>query len=378
METMYGRKIREHVKLCGRTYMDKEDTLYFDWTCAGMEFQFQGSCLMARFRVMPEMVVRQIPGETPGTTQTKEEEDWPWIAVFLDGGETPYHKFPLDREELTAVIFESDKEETHRIRIVKLTECFRSAVGISQLKMEGKVWPAPKAAKRIEYIGDSITCGFGNDTNEGNRDFYSGEENGWMTYAALTARKLEMDADFVSVSGITVAKTGDFPGPYAMNEIYPYTNRILQDKLARKRGEEKARYEVWDFAGHVPDYIVLNLGTNDSTQVGLSGDIQRAEEKFEEDYYHFLEMIRKYNGYGPKLICTLGSIDFYLYDRILHAAERFRREKKDENIFCFKFTKMLMMGADVGACFHPSIRRHEKMAKELTAFIQELERKEEQ
>lgn len=51
------------------------------------------------------------------------------------------------------------------------------------------------------------------------------------------------------------------PNLYGMNELYPYTDRIIQDKLAQKRGSPSVEYLPFDFANHPARYIVLNLGT---------------------------------------------------------------------------------------------------------------------
>lgn len=371
------RKINDltgKMKLYGRTYLDEEsDTLYFNWTCSGMEFQFRGTYLAACFHVLPGVQTKQVPGETPGSVKTEETSDWPWLAVFVDGSAIPYRKLPLDREEVTVTIFHSEVEETHSIRFVKLTECFRAAVGVSSFIAEGDFlrW-TEKECKRIEFIGDSITCGFGNETNDGNRDFYAAEENGWMTHGAITARNMGMDVSFVCVSGISVGKINDLPASYVMNDLYPYTDRLLEDKLAAKRGQRKESYKLWSFAEHVSDIIVLNLGTNDATQIEFSADISEAEGTFRKNYYEFIKMIREYNGKHPQIICALGSIDYYLYDTIRRVVEQYKQENDDSRISCFKYTKMLMKGADVGASFHPSVHRHEIMARELTAFIRNL------
>lgn len=51
--------------------------------------------------------------------------------------------------------------------------------------------------------------------------------------------------------------------------------------------------------------------------------------------------------------------------------ERLKKETGDRFIYTMKYTKMLSMGLDVGACFHPSRSKQEKMAQELVRFIRE-------
>lgn len=74
---------------------------------------------------------------------------------------------------------------------------------------------------------------FGNSASDVSHEFEASEENGWLTHGAIAARALELEPRFVSVSGISVAKSSAMPNLYGMNELYPYTDRIIQDKLAQ-------------------------------------------------------------------------------------------------------------------------------------------------
>ena len=124
-----------------------------------------------------------------------------------------------DREDI--VLFFSEKAETHRIKIVKLTENFRTALGISAFTAEGTLNIFQRESHEvIEFIGDSITCGFGNSASDVSHEFEASEENGWLTHGAIAARALELEPRFVSVSGISVAKSSAMPNLYGMNELY--------------------------------------------------------------------------------------------------------------------------------------------------------------
>lgn len=382
MNRLVVNQIVKQCKLHGRTYMDPEDgILYFNWTCGGLEAKFSGTCLVAEFCALPDSRIGHITDnrsesieKVAGSIEEKAVQDWPWIAVIVDGAEEPYQKILLDQPEKKVILFSDENAGCHRIRIVKLNENYRTAVGIRALLMDGVLQECGKEyeeRKKIEFIGDSITCGFGNMAVDGTREFYTAEENGWLTHGAIAARMLNMDAAFISVSGITVTRYNNMPAPYVMEELYPYKDRIMQDKLGRSE-----HYELWDFERNPSDYIVLNLGTNDSTVVMLSGDPAVEEAVFEENYIRFIRTVRELNGPRPWLICALGCIDYYLYDTIQRAVEKIRHKTGDQRIFCMKYTKMLTMGPDVGAGFHPSAYRQEKMAEELVNFIRKLEEKE--
>ena len=70
------------VKTWGRTYWDEQDgVLYANYTCGAFEVDFQGTELTVEFAAVPDTFVPpSAAGEQP------PREDWPFIAVFLDGG----------------------------------------------------------------------------------------------------------------------------------------------------------------------------------------------------------------------------------------------------------------------------------------------------
>ena len=59
-------------------------------------------------------------------------------------------------------------------------------------------WPE----RAIEFIGDSITCGYGVDDEVAEHHFATGTEDTTRAYALRTARKLGVDYSLVSLSHI--------------------------------------------------------------------------------------------------------------------------------------------------------------------------------
>lgn len=81
----------------------------------------------------------------------------------------------------------------------------------------------------------------------------------------LQPGKLDWKPSFVSISGFTLTKYEGCPFPHGMEDLYPYTDLITQEKLGVTEN-----FKSWDFAKHPTDYLVLNIGTNDATFVMLS------------------------------------------------------------------------------------------------------------
>ena len=162
MKQLLISECNEIMHYLGRTYEDKE-VHYFNWTCSGMEFKFTGKCLLAE-------VIAHSAEEIEGFTENAPRRTtWPCIAVFLDEQEEPLRKLEISHNKEKCLIYSSEKIETHHIKIIKLSENSKGKAGISRFFMEGEMRPLPKEVKKqlyIEFIGDSITCGFGNETME--------------------------------------------------------------------------------------------------------------------------------------------------------------------------------------------------------------------
>lgn len=348
----------------GRVWHDTgSNVLYMDYTCCGIRLRFTGCLLAVDFRSIPDTLV------PPGTDVPPKREDWPYIGVFLDGAEVPCRKIQV-RDGDTLVVFLSETPETHEILIVKLTENFRTCLGVAGFLMDGVLQTLPEEAQRdiIEFIGDSITCGFGNDTADPTHEFSAAEEDGWLTHGAIAARTLNLEPRFICVSGIAVAGM-PLPGGYSMCQLYPYTDRIIQEKLGF--GEEQL--ERYNFEAKPARYIVLNLGTNDSSQIYFSPDKNKAVREFRENYAEFVKSIRMLNGPNAVIICALGCMDYYLFDEIQDIVEELRKTTGDLRLFTLKYNKMMTIGPDVGGCYHPSIFRQQLMAEDLVRRLRSLQ-----
>lgn len=354
-----------NLKLHGRTIFDEEkQALFFNWTCAGIEFNFCGTKLDAEFLADPGQEIEGLPFDTTAPRR----DTWPWVSVFFDGEEEPLISFELGCEKEIKTLFESKTQETHQIRIVKLTENSKSYVGINGFEMEGQILELDekKSKKTIEFIGDSITCGFGNMVEDRDRLFFSEDENGWMSYASIAARTLDMDWNMVCMSGICSQLRTGMPMDYGMNDLYLYTDRIWQDRFRKDQELQK-----WDFASNAKDYVVINLGTNDATGIMLSEDQDGELEKFYQGYMDFVKTVRACNGPKTRIICALGSMDYYLYHDILEIVKEYQQQTGDQNISCLRFKKMAAFDP-IGACGHPNVVTDKKMAAELVAELKRL------
>ena len=213
-------------------------------------------------------------------------------------------------------------------------------------------------AKKFEFIGNSITCGYGNEGRLG-EPFLFETENHYYGYAQLTMRRLGAVASIIARSGIGAYR--NYAGPktgtpdYDMPSQYEYT--LYDDKTER-----------WDFSRWQPDIVCINLGTNDlSTEPYDTGLLKQG-------YKRLLSQVRKGNP-KAKVVFLCGSM---LNGKVLDICKQILNEVTDEahkagdkQVYRFDFTPIdgsLGYGTD----WHPSLQRHQKMADELTPFLQKL------
>src|SRR4029077_4929292 len=116
------------------------------------------------------------------------------------------------------------------------------------------VKPPSKRIRKIEFIGNSITCGTGSDLSEipCGKGKWQDQHNAYMSYGAVTARTLGAQYHLSAVSGI-----GLMHSCCNMNIIMPQ----VFDKISMRNDTIK-----WDFKMYQPNVVTVCLGQNDGIQ----------------------------------------------------------------------------------------------------------------
>ncbi len=354
-------KIREVMPLLdihGRTLYDEvKEAFCFNWSCSGFSIGVKGTYLKARVTAQCD----QIPGMPSMPTPPP---DWPVIGTVVDDELIFRHECRSEDEWVT--LWQVDKPQDKVIRVIKPSEIARGKLGVLEIETDGSFYKVENNKKTMEIIGDSITCGFGNEAPNNAFEFKTMEENGWMAYGAMAARELGYEFSMICESGIAAAKPEHPMFPmHDMMDIYRYTDELYD----RKRGVEPAE---WDFENNRKDIVIINLGTNDSNPIRFYRDfneIEQMENWFHKKYKEFVTMIRELNGPDTWICCTLGSMDYYLYHHIKEVVAELKEETGDEKLCCFEYIPINMMFEGYGAAGHPSAKTHARMAKELAAYI---------
>ena len=251
---------------------------------------------------------------------------------------------------------------THSLRLMYVIEGYELKPEFRGLiiDQDAQLLDAPALPdRRIEFIGNSITCGYGNESIEKTDPFEYETENHYYTYAQQTCRNLNAVAHVVARSGIGVYRS--YGGPKTgtpenvMTTEYEYTN--LYD-----------RSERWDFSRYTPQVVCVNLGTNDLSTNNY--DVKLLKQAYKK----FLKQVRQHNPQA-KIVYLCGSMlggkELEIARKTLDEVVEEAKKEGDQEVYRFDFTPQ---NGDIhyGASWHPSLWQHQKMAGELTAFLRSL------
>jgi hypothetical protein len=282
-----------------------------------------------------------------------------YFNVFIDGDGVGDRGAPLilqaDQGSKTYVVASGLAPGKHSFLITKRTEGEEGATVVRGFELaDGGQLLAPPAApaRRIEFFGDSITSGMGDEAPMNGRDDLGRDKNSHLSYAALTARALNAELHMTSQSGIGV-----------MISWFPFTMPDFYDQLSAVGNNDTH----WDFKRWTPDVVVVNLLQNDSWLIGRDHKLQPEPDEAGRiaAYATFVGRIR---ALYPKayIVCALGSMDATRAGSpwlgyVKTAVERMRAggDKRIDSVF-FEYT---------GYGQHPRLKHHEDNAAKLTAFI---------
>lgn len=314
------------VRFVGRVAQGSREGTRFAWSGTRVVTRFKGRTLSARleddgknlFQVLVDGVPTQVLKMQPGQHLYE-------IAKGLEGG-------------------------VHEVTLYKRTEARVGEVTFYGFETDGTLLPAsPPPDRRIEFIGDSITAGFGNEGRGPLCSFVPDQENEYETYAAITSRAL-------GAEHVSVAWAGK-----SIGEMTTYWHRTLPARTD----------SLWDPQTWVPHVVVLNVGTNNFAR----GD--PGETKFVHVYTRLFEQVRKAypNAFvvcslGPMLsnAYPLGRNNLTLAKRYMRASEKKLTESGYSNFEFLEFPEQNHADG-LGCGFHPSKKTHKLMADRLIALV---------
>lgn len=214
--------------------------------------------------------------------------------------------------------------------------------------------PPRAPERRIEIIGDSNTCGYGNEGAGPDCHYTPDTQNHYLSYGAIAARNVGAELSTLCWSGKgIVCNYGDEEASC----VDPLP--ALLDRTLPERPES-----VWDHSRFQPHAVVINLGAND-----ISTDVDPTQQELEAGYEQLLERTRE--RYPAALIlATLGPMRperQFLMTYFENAIAR-RAEAGDSQVMSIALPPTDPANG-LGCDYHPSLLTHESLAATLTEAL---------
>jgi lysophospholipase L1-like esterase len=318
------------VHVGGRTAPAGDGSLRFGWPAVYFEGRFRGTGV-----------------------EVAAESGTEFMRITVDGEE----KAVLKRPGAARLQLRGLAHGEHVIRLEKQTESQSGGgrfLGFRALDGGEPLPPRPRT-RRIEFIGDSYTVGYGNTSpvracpGEGVHDTTDTQR----AFGPLLANKLGADYRIVAWSGRGIVRNynGAVPG-----ETLPVVYRRL---LPDDPSQLDTAAGAWR-----PQLIVVNLGTNDFSTPLNAGERWKDQAELRADYR------RRYTAFARELIAKqpqaklilMGSDAFFGEVRQVAAALNAGGARRATAL---RFGDLELTGCD----YHPSLEDHRRLAALLETTI---------
>lgn len=285
-------------------------------------------------------------GRFDGTGVSVKLDDANQHTVLIDGQLAP--KLVATGEDTYSLASGLPPGE-HSFEVYRRTEPSFGVTLLQSVEVERGMLlePPPPPARLIEIVGDSVSCGYG-DEGTAPCTFSADTENNYLAYGSLLARSLDAEVSTIAISGKGV--------------LYNYNgNKILPMPLLYDTTVPDDRKHPWSFRTQ-PDLVIINLGTND-----FSASSDPTDELFSSSYEKLLTKIRSVYP-NTFILCTVGPLlagaDLAHAQAGIQSAVEARRADGDDRL---KVYAMSVQNTMPGCDAHPGLATHAAMAEALAA-----------
>lgn len=319
----------DSVRFLGR-WVDSSNGHSMNWPLSGIEFSFEGTGA--------EVYISYKTGTV-------------YANVCIDGAEQPARIKINSTGWVT--LAEGLPQGTHTVSFTRSSEARSGKVSVSQVRTTGTSGPVPTLEKerKIMFVGDSYTAGYGNMASEGE---VVDNTDAWNAWAGYASRALDADAHVIAFAGkgILNGRSNDITMP----EEFEYADCVTGS-------EERVS---WDHSQYQPQVILIFLGTNDGSY-GI--------DEFCDAYVTFLTEMRQ-NYPNATIVCcgkpdyTGGGAQEILGHRQTTCVERVVQEMGGaaKKFYSLSLTSFKASGIHS----HPLASEQKAMADELTAKLNSI------
>lgn len=350
---------QDKIKTIGRTYQ-KDNLFFMNFSGSGLKFKTITNKLTIKFY-----------------TYNYNVDSYPYVSILIDNDRKDYR---IDEEN--NIITYSLSSSIHTVEILKRSESSVSFVAIEEIIADNFLEIQQEEKFKIEFYGDSLTCGFGNLSNNPEEKFTTETESFLDSYAYLLSKKLNADYSAICVSGFPIYKSRWNEG-FAIDSI--------ADMVSISDYKEDMTFETavaWDNGKFIPNLVIINLGSNDCSYflpeakwvdnlVKKYGDFNHVltSKEFEAEMICLENKIISFLDHlfslykDVKIIWALGMI--YIDDHIQKVFDKVLNNYKNKNLYQFNF-KVRDICDERGAVYHPNKKMHLIASEELFTFIESI------
>lgn len=259
----------------------------------------------------------------------------------------------------TYLLFDSETEQNVVIELVKRTENYEAMSELISIEHDGYLEGVWRDQPHILFIGDSISAGFGSESNKREctwEEVYA-TSNARLAFPYQTGLALDASITQISFSGLGLIRNWNGNQPY--HDLTYYA-----DKASAVFGQSAA------FEDTAPDLIVIEVGTNDFSTDPLPHEPWQDIDEVKVDWVHrmvsFVEELKsRYDGVNVILMPRPA----YPYDYIIPAtndAIAILTAKGLEGVYSHVFVSPLE-----GCIWHPTVQEHKTIAHKLSEYIKQ-------
>jgi hypothetical protein len=224
----------------GRTRVNSDGSRSFDWPGVGVTFEVAGASWVT-------MTANATGAQTRVRVTVDDVDLYSFAVLPQDDAAPPY---------MVAFGMDSNAGVTHTITVRQVMEpsYINGGSGAGNVALVGfdtdgqfVAPPAPRS-RRLEFVGDSITVGYGSlGHGPCNAGWVSNDNS--RTYDSFLCANFSANCSIIAWSG------------KGMYENCCDAGTKMPEYFLRALGGNEG--STWDFSAFVPDALVINLGTND-------------------------------------------------------------------------------------------------------------------
>lgn len=312
------------VRMVGRTDVNPDNgDVRFDWSGTYAETRLDGRELKLRL------------------SDTRKS----YFDVTVDG--KPAGKFKAAAKDTVVTVAENLSRGVHDIVIRKRTEGETGMTTFHEfiLPRGGSLSATQPRERFIEFIGNSLSAGFGTEGLDRSEPFTPENENCNLAYSTIVPRYFDADYAIIAHSGRGAVRN--------YGDSVRISKGSMREKYLQTLDEDPA--SKWDFKAYRPDLVVVNLGAND-----FSTEPHPYRSEFVGAYTEILKTISEKYGNDINVLCVIPYA-------VSAPVESYYQEAIDKsgvtNIRLLRMpVDIINATTDRGAVWHPNYQGQKKMS----------------